>query len=390
MKLWHFTLAALLVVMLLALSCAPKPAPSQEPSAAKSAATVSQPSAPKQGWEKEFADTLAGAKKEGRVVAYMTPGPELRDAIAKAFFNKYGITLEPLTGTGFQVSEKIIRERKAGLHLSDLYQGGVTTPTILLKPAGVLDPLEPQFIIPDLKDPEQIKKTWWEGKLRWVDEKDRRILTFMAFPIPWVIINTDMVRPDEISSYKDLLNPKWKGKIILLDPTMTGPSGKLFSTSSKFLVGIEFWRDLAKQDPAISRDSRVVVEGVSKGKYAFTISPLTDVVEAFRREGAPLAYRMPVEGATLTAGHGGIAILNNAPHPNAAKIFINWLLSKEAVELYSKVYNVHSLREDVATDFLAPERRRQPDIKYIWPEVEDFLVEEAKFYAQGREIFGIR
>src|SRR3972149_2861201 len=98
---------------------------------------------------------------------------------------------------------------------------------------------------------------WWEGKLRWVDP-DHKILVFIAFPIPWAVINTDLVKPEEINSYKDLLNPKWKGKIILLDPTMTGPSGKLFSTSVKFLVGIEFWRDLAKQEPVITRDSRVV------------------------------------------------------------------------------------------------------------------------------------
>ena len=322
-------------------------------------------------------------------MVYQTAGPDLRDALAKAFFSKFGITVESLTGTGFQVSEKIIRERRAGLFLSDLYQGGVTTPTLLLKPAGVLDPLEPTFIIPDLKDPELIKKIWWEGKLQWVDS-DHKILSFMAFPIPWLVINTDLVKIDEINSYRDLLNPKWKGKIVMFDPTMTGPGGKLFSTSSRYIVGLDFWREFAKQDPLILRDSRIVVEGVARGKYAFTISPLTDVVEAFRREGAPLAYKMPVEGGSLTTGHGGIAILNNAPHPNAAKIFINWLLSKETVELFSKVYNVHSAREDVSTDFLAPERKRQPDIKYVWPEVEDFLLEESKYYTQGREIFGIR
>lgn len=388
MKLWHGIVSTILLIFVLALGCAPKAAQTKE--------TPPGPNIPappsvgqKQGWEKEFEDTLVEAKKEGKVVVYQTAGPDLREALAKAFFNKYGITVESLTGTGFQVSEKIIRERKAGLHLSDLYQGGVTTPTLLLKPAGVLDPLEPTLIIPDLKDPELIKKIWWEGKLRWVDS-DHKILTFMAFPIPWLVINTDLVKIDEINSYRDLLNPKWKGKIVMFDPTMTGPGGKLFSTSSKYIVGLDFWREFAKQDPLILRDSRIVVEGVARGKYAFTISPLTDVVEAFRREGAPLAYKMPVEGGSLTTGHGGIALLNNAPHPNAAKIFINWLLSKETIELFSKVYNVHSSREDVSTDFLAPERKRQPDIKYVWPEVEDFLLEEAKYYAQGREIFGIR
>ncbi len=388
MKTWYGIISTIVLIFVLTLGCAPKAAQTKE-SPPGSNIPAPPSASQKVGWEKEFEDTLVEAKKEGKVVVYQTAGPDLRDALAKAFFTKYGITVESLTGTGFQVSEKIIRERRAGLYLSDLYQGGVTTPTILLKPAGVLDPLEPTFIIPDVKDPEIIKKIWWEGKLHWVDP-DHKILSFMAFPIPWAVINTDLVKPDEISSYKDLLNPKWKGKIVLFDPTMTGPGGKLFSTSSRYIVGIDFWRDFAKQDPVILRDSRIVVEDVARGKYAFTLSPLTDVVEAFRREGAPLAYRMPIEGGSLTAGHGGIAIVNHPAHPNASRIFVNWLLSKEAVELFSKVYNVQSARDDISTDFLAPERKRLPDIKYVWPETEEFLKEEGQFYAQGREIFGIR
>ena len=134
----------------------------------------------------------------------------------------------------------------------------------------------------------------------------------------------------------------------------------------------------------------MVVENVARGKYAFTLAPLTDVVEAFRRDGAPIAYRTPAEGSALTTGHGGLAIMNRPAHPNAARIFINWLLSKEGVELFSRVYNVQSTRDDVATDFLAPERKRLPGFKYVWPENEEFLLEEGKFYAQGREIFGIK
>ena len=376
-KLWRGFLSVMLLMFIPALNCAPKEA------------LAASPVASQKGWEKDFEDTLVEAKKEGRVVVYQTAAPNIREAMAKAFYSKYGIIVESLTGTGSQVSEKLIRERRAGLYLADVFQGGVTTPTILLKPNNVLDPLEPSFIIPDIKDPNQIKKIWWEGKLRWVDS-DHKIMSFMAFPQPWAVINTNVVKPEEISSYKDLLNPKWKGKIVLFDPTMPGPGGKHFSTSSKYIVGLDFWRDFAKQEPVILRDSRIVVENVARGKYAFTLAPLTDVVEAFRRDGAPIAYRTPAEGSALTAGHGGLAIMNRPAHPNAARIFINWVLSKEGVELFSRVYNSHSAREDVATDFLAPERKRLPGVKYVWPENEEFLLEEGKFYAQGREILGIK
>lgn len=342
-----------------------------------------------QVWEKDFQETLALAKKEGRLVVYFTAGPEVKNPLTKAFHDKYGISIEALGGTGREIGEKVLRERRAGLYLADIYQGGATTPLSILKPNGVLDPLEETFIIPDLKDPEIIKKAWWQGKLWWFDP-DHKVLAFMAYPRPWTVINTNLVKPEEMRSFKDLLNPKWKGKIVMSDPVSPGPGGKFFSVTSSFIMNMDFFRDLAKQDPVISRDGRLVVDGLAKEKYAIALAPLSEIVAEYKRAGSPLVHLQPVEGVSLATGHGGLGIVNRAPHPNAAKIFINWLLSKEGITIFSKSNDVHSLREDVPVDFLSPEGIRQPDLKYFWTDTEEFLLKETTLYAQGREIFGIR
>lgn len=342
-----------------------------------------------QSWEKELEGIAAAAKKESRLVVYFTAGPEVRNPLTKAFKDKYGVDIEALGGTGREIGEKILRERRAGLYLADIYQGGATTPLSILKPNDVLDPLEPQFIIPDLKNADVIKKVWWNGELHWFDPA-HKVFAFMAYPRPWAVINTNLVKPEEMKSFKDLLNPKWKGKIIMSDPVSPGPGGKFFSVSSSFIMNMDFFRDLAKQDPVIQRDGRLVVDGIAKEKYAIALAPLSEVVAEYKRAGAPLMHLQPIEGASLATGHGGLAIINQSPHPNAAKLFVNWLLSKEGITIFSKANDVHSLREDVPTDALSPEGLRQAGVKYYWTDQEEFLLKETLLYAQGREIFGIR
>ncbi len=381
-------LAVLLFSLLQACTTGGTPRTTPAP-ALPGGSSVSAPGSTVGGWEKEWEQTLAPAKKEGRLVVYFTAGPEVRNPLTKAFQDKYGIAIEALGGSGREIGEKILRERKAGLFLADIYQGGATTPLSILKPNGVLDPLEPAFIIPDLKDPEAIKKVWWEGKLTWFDP-DHKVFAFLAYPRPWAVINTNLVKPEELKSFKDLLNPKWKGKIIMSDPVSPGPGGKFFSVTASFIMNMDFFRDLAKQDPVISRDGRLVVDGLAKEKYAISLAPLSEIVAEYKRAGAPLIHLQPVEGASLATGHGGLALINNAPHPNASKIFINWLLSKEGITLFSKSNDVHSLREDVSTDFLSAEGVRQPGLRYYWTDQEEFLLKETTLYAQGREIFGIR
>ncbi len=97
--------------------------------------------------------------------------------------NAYGISVEAVSGRLPEITARIFAERRAGLYLWDIYVGGTTTPLTEWKPAGVVASLEPALILPDVTDPEVIKKVWWQGKLWWIDQ-DHTLLTSRMFPQP--------------------------------------------------------------------------------------------------------------------------------------------------------------------------------------------------------------
>lgn len=384
-------IACTVMGLMILASCQQTTTPGTTPATGQVPIKTAAPAAT--GWEQELQQTAEAAKKEGSVVVYMTAGADVREALTKGFGSKYGIKLEALNMTGREMAVKLTRERQSGLFLADIYQGGVTTPITLLKPSGTFfDPLEPSFILPELKDSDLIAKTWYNGKLLWVD-KDKTTLPFLGFVIDWALINTDFVKVDEMKSLRDLLNPKWKGKQLIYDPSSTGVGGKLFGTITTYVYGgsFDFWREMAKQEPVVMRDHRQMAEWIAQAKYYMAVAPRPEESQAMKDAGAHVTLLLPpVEGAILTTGSGGLAIMNKAAHPNAAKLYVNWLLSKEGLTTFTKAYGAPSLRLDVPTDFLPKEKQRQPGVKYIWPEDEDYLIKESGFYPTAREIFGIK
>lgn len=383
-------IACALIGLMILVSCAKTTVPGTTPLPGEIPGKAPGAAPAKAGWELEMQQTTEAARKEGKVVVLMTAGAEVRQALVKTFGDKFGVSVEALSLSGREMGVKLTRERQAGLYLADVYQGGVTTPVTILKPTNAFDPLEPVLFLPELKDPALIEKTWYEGKLLWVD-KDKTILPFLGFAIDWALINTDMVKQAELKSLRDLLNPKWKGKLLMYDPAATGVGGKLFGTIGTFGPGFDFWREFARQEPVIMRDHRLMAEWIAQGKYAIAVAPRPEEAQMMKDAGAHVTLLLPpVEGSILTTGSGGLALINRAAHPNAAKLYINWLLSKEGLTAFTKAYGAPSLRLDVPTDFLPPEKLRQPGVKYIWPENEEYLLKETTSYSLAREIFGIR
>lgn len=382
MKLRILVLTSLLVLALFA--CAPEKSvtqipPQQIPPSGKQEA----PASIKGGWEQEWDRVLAAAKKEGKVVVYTTAGTEARTALVPRFQQKFGISAEFVMGKGAEIGQKLISERKAGINLADVYVGGATTQITQLQPAGAMTPMDTALILPEVTD----LKVWWGGSLLWIDRKHMS-LAFSAFTLPAYAINTTMVKPEELKSYRDLLNPKWKGKITLNDPTLAG-IGEQGSSFVLDTMGVDYLRELARQDPIIVRDQRLQVEWLAHGKYLLALFCKSDPVAEFVKAGAPIKELIPVEGQALTAGTGNVSFIDQAPHPNAGKVFLNWLLSKEGQTLYSQAVLVQSAREDVPTDFLDPVKMRQSGVKYTWIQTEEKLLkignEDRLVF---REIFG--
>lgn len=223
--------------------------------------------------------------------------------------------------------------------------------------------------------------------MQWV-ESDHMILAALAYPTAIILVNNQMVKKGEVKSMRDLLKPAWKGKIAVNDPTVAGAGLKAFAMMGLEIMNWDYWRDFAKQEPVIVRDQRILVEWVAHGKYPIAFAPRAPEVNEFKTAGAPIELIVPEEGSFLTTGSGGVSIINRPAHPNAAKVFLNWFLSREGQTVFTRAHGGQSARIDVPTEGLDPDLVRKPDVKYFpGADSEVFLKKEDKSRELAGEIF---
>ncbi len=226
-------LLGILIVGAILFSCAPGLVKPVEKKPAELAVPVI-----KTGWEAEWEKTLQAAKKEGKVVIYASTGAAAaRDMLIKNMREKYGVDVEMIVGRGNETSQKIFSERRAGLFLADAYIGGPTTIITVFIPAGIFDPIEKSLILPEVYDP----KYWRGNKLHYLD-KGRYVIRWAANVNQPLAINTSMVKIEEMTSFMDLLNSKFKGKIIMNDPSSAGNGQDFFYFVGVKIMGLDFMR----------------------------------------------------------------------------------------------------------------------------------------------------
>ncbi|MFC1868450.1 ABC transporter substrate-binding protein [Thermodesulfobacteriota bacterium] len=337
-------------------------------------------------WEIKWEKLVEAAKGEGKVMVYGRGDPNLRKAMREAFKGKYGIELEFVYfARGGEMASKLKKERSAGLFLADIIIHGPTTMTYMLKPAGILEKMEPVFVRPEFSDPN----LWLPGY--YFMDKDRMMKPLAAHFNTFIIRNTNLTKKGEINSLEDLIDPKWKGKIVMGDPTRPGSASGMLS----WLEGIwgfekteRFLRQLVKQEPVISRQVRVPVEWLARGKYTIGIAMRAESLPEFYNLGSPIAAVRPIEGCYLTPGSGIVAIANKRPHPNAAAVFINWLLSREGQITWSKADGFASARVDVPSDdWVHIFFKRTPGEK-VFVEDEEVINKRAKLMKLAKQLFG--
>ncbi|MBI4333820.1 MAG: extracellular solute-binding protein [Chloroflexi bacterium] len=345
-------LSALLPLLLWSLpSCAPAAPPVAE---VKAPAKPAAP-APKTGWEAEWAEVLAKAKNEGTVSVSTTWKPEMTQAVAKAFRDKHGIDVEfSLAGRGAEQVAKIKAEQRAGLFMVDFFGGGSTTALNLLKPEGLLGSLEALLILPEVKDP----KAWLGGGLPFLD-KEKQFMALLAQKQIHIIYNTDQIRKGELETYRDALRPQYKGKITINDPSVTGAGASFMTHLAHVIWTVDEAREYLKQlvrdqQAVIQRDNRLAVETVARGKFAVGLGVDQQNLSDFLRMGAPLDGVYIKGPISVSPGSGGISAANKLAHPNAARVFLNWLLSKEGLTAFSGGAGTVSGRTDVTVEGVHP------------------------------------
>ncbi|MCZ6622731.1 MAG: extracellular solute-binding protein [Deltaproteobacteria bacterium] len=299
-------------------------------------------------WKSEWEKVVRRAKSEGKVVVSLPPSAELRRRLEEAFERRFtGIDLEPVLDMGAKNIRRMIDESRAGVRYFDVHVGGASGMITGLVPAGVVVPLEPYMLLPEVSDP----KSWWGGHI-YTDEAKRFVYSFSAYLSQNLYRNTNLVNPEEIRSYDDLLNPKWKGKIGFLDPRKPGPGDATWSYMWD-VKGEDYLRRLVQQDLQLTSNVRSLGESLAKGKLAITVGLSYFLLVPFIRAGLPLkALPIPKEGTYATGGAGNVVALKNPSHPSAAKVFVNWLLSKEGQEIFGKAMGHATRRLDVDTAWL--------------------------------------
>jgi len=315
-------------------------------------------------WKADWDKTVEAAKKEGQLVLY---GSADFEKLFAELNKKYPeIKIVGVFGRGADVAKRFMAERRAEKYLADLYVNGMTTGYNVFYKAKALDPIPPVLVLPEVTDLSK----WWQGKHHYVDPENQYLLNINGETRIVIGYNTKLVNPAEIKSYWDLLNPKWKGKIVAYDPTLGGAGDAMRFFYHEKSLGPEFVkRILTETDIVISSDTRQMGDWLAGGKFALSIfGPISRMdLDLMQGQGLPVSWFAPEhlkEGAYITAGSGGVALINKAPHPSAAKVGLNWLLSREGQIAYQRIFTEgndgpDSLRIDIPKEKV-PRGNRRP------------------------------
>lgn len=345
-----------------------------------------------QGWaaaaagKPKWEDVVLAAQKEGIVNLYASWGPSTRTILSEGFGKKYGISLNvtPFARESDMLA-KVNTERVANLRAVDVFGGGTSTMMLGLKPAGFLGKIEPLIMMPDILD----TKTWRGGQGIPFSDKDRTTVGMLAVVLHNVIYNTTQVKKEQLTSYKDILKPEFKGKIVLDDPTNSG-SGNAFMSHLAFNIwsveeSLNYLKRLIDLGVVIERDKRILVESVARGKYAIGLGPFREMITQFIDNGAPLGVPSFVEPLSASASAGALGVAAEPAHPNATKVFVNWLLSREGQSHLTRAFLCASMRLDASTEGVNPMFIPQPGQKLYW-DTEEMIRGKGRMMKLNKEI----
>ena len=323
----------------------------------------------KPAWQDAWEKTIAAAKKEGRLNFYV--GRYGSEPLLNEFRKEFPeIKLVTVNGAGNTLGTRIIAEARAGNVLADLFSGGANTNYEILYEGKALDSIKSTLILPEVLD----ESKWYEGRHRYTDPEQRHVFIYIANPSSsGFYYNTTQVNPKEFKSYWDLVAPKWKGKYVSQEPTNTGLGASMQFYYYHPELGAEYIKRLfGDMQPTFGRDRRQITDWLAQGRYALCVG-CRDTARA-KSQGLAVDELDNVdwkEGVQLTSGGGSMSLIKGAPNPNAAKVFVNWFLSRRgqiALQKYNDLYGEdppNSRRMDIPKDVLVPVNRMVSGKKYF-------------------------
>jgi len=262
-------------------------------------------------------DLVAAARKEGKVVWYTSAEVQVAERIAKAFEAAYsGIAIRVERTGAERQFQRIAQERASRVYAVDVVNSSDAAHFVAWKRDDVLAPYVPEdvakFYPAEHKDPDGLFATF------------RLYLSVIGY-------NTNLVKAEDApKSFADLLDPKWKGKIVKAHP---GYSGGIMTATFQMArdLGWDYFEKLAQQNVMQVQSAADPPRKLARGERAVMADGADQQIFLLKDAGQPVEIVYPAEGAPLVVGPNGI--FKSAPNPNAARLLQSWLLSVEAQQL---------------------------------------------------------
>ena len=261
--------------------------------------------------------------------------------VAKAFKDAYGIEIEIVTGLIPSLIERLKTEQASKIYTADTFDASPSS-VLMVKDAGLSQPIGNLTALRQKND--------FRGDP--ILDKEGHITT-VALSYQSTLINTNLVKAgEEPKSYRELLEPKWRGKLVVSSPVNAPGFNRLYALKDALGLDDDYFRKLAKNDLIVVATDKDAVDMVIRGEAS--VSPMIlSIASPAAAKGAPVKVVLPMEGVVATMGNTW-SLIKNPAHPNAARVLLNWLLSAEGQKVYSEASSWTPIRKGVPDYIAAP------------------------------------
>jgi iron(III) transport system substrate-binding protein len=289
----------------------------------------------------------------------------VRVALPAKFKERFGIEMEynvfpPNQG---EFIERIARERAAGLVTVDAFIGGAQSIFTAAYPEKIMAPIRPALIHPEALDVTK----WRPGRIWFKDPDDTYFMQIFNQVSGQVVVNTDAIGPGEIKGYRDLLDPRYTGKISVWNPALPG-TGWNVGNWLRITFGDDYFKQLyVDQKVVISDDTRQWSDWLARGTYPIALGLGGRDIEALKKDKFPIEVLPPDPEApgVATGAFGVVVLIDNAPHPNAAKLFANWMAMREGQETWGRADQIPVVRTDLDNSWAPSYAIPRPEFTYL-------------------------